>query len=111
MERLNEIKKEAYAENLSCLSHWEPRNLPRPPSCGQDDQTLSGVYLIGNPEICQDPPSCGQDDQTLLMWILMWKKGKNLVCLYVKLSILSIGGPRLIFMNSNKCPTMWLIKK
>ena len=45
------------------------------------------------------------------MWILMWKKGKNLVYLYVKLSILSIGGPRLIFMNSNKCPTMWLIKK
>ena len=33
-------KKEAYAENLSCLSHWEPRNLPRPPSSGQDDQTL-----------------------------------------------------------------------
>ena len=47
----------------------------------------------------------------ILMWILMWKKGKNLVYLYVKLSILSIGGPRLIFMNSNKCPTMWLIKK
>ena len=45
------------------------------------------------------------------LWILMWKKGKNLVYLYVKLSILSIGGPRLIFMNSNKCPTMWLIKK
>ena len=37
-ERLHEIKKEAYAENLSCLSHWKPRNLPRPPSCGQDDQ-------------------------------------------------------------------------
>ena len=31
LERLHEIKKEAYAENLSCLSHWEPRNLPRPP--------------------------------------------------------------------------------
>ena len=31
MERLHEIKKEAYAEKLSCLSHWEPRNLPRPP--------------------------------------------------------------------------------
>ena len=31
MERLHEIKKEAYAENLSCLSHWEPRKLPRPP--------------------------------------------------------------------------------
>ena len=31
MERLHEIKKEAFAENLSCLSHWEPRNLPRPP--------------------------------------------------------------------------------
>ena len=28
---------------------------------------ISGVYLIGNPEICQDPPSCGQDDQTLLL--------------------------------------------
>ena len=28
---------------------------------------ISGVYLIGNPEICQDPPSCGQDDQTLLI--------------------------------------------
>ena len=27
---------------------------------------ISAVYLIGNPEICQDPPSCGQDDQTLL---------------------------------------------
>ena len=26
---------------------------------------ISGVYLIGKPEICQDPPSCGQDDQTL----------------------------------------------
>ena len=31
MERLHEIKKEAYAENLSCLSHWEPIKLPRPP--------------------------------------------------------------------------------
>ena len=27
---------------------------------------ISAVYLIGNPEICQDTPSCGQDDQTLL---------------------------------------------
>ena len=32
---------------------------------------ISGVYLIGNPEICQDPPSCGQDDQTLLISDLM----------------------------------------
>ena len=31
--------------------------------------------------------------------------------LYEKLSILSIGGARLIFMNSSKCPTKWLIKK
>ena len=45
------------------------------------------------------------------LWILMWKKGKNLVCLYEKLSILSIGGARLIFMNSSKCPTKSLIKK
>ena len=30
---------------------------------------------------------------------------------YEKLSILSIGGARLIFMNSSKCPTKWLIKK
>ena len=37
----------------------------------------------------------------------MWKKGKNLVYLYKKLSILSIGGARLIFMNSSKS----LIKK
>ena len=41
----------------------------------------------------------------------MWKKGKNLVYLYEKLSILSIGGARLIFMSSSKCPTRWLIKK
>ena len=41
----------------------------------------------------------------------MWKKGKNLVYLYKKLSILSIGGARLIFMNSSKCPTKSLIKK
>ena len=41
----------------------------------------------------------------------MWKKGKNLMYLYVKLSILSIGGARLIFMNSSKCPTKSLIKK
>ena len=45
------------------------------------------------------------------MWILKWKKGKNLVCLYEKLSILSIGGARLIFMNSSKRPTKSLIKK
>ena len=32
----------------------------------------------------------------------MWKKGKNLVYLYEKSSILSIGGARLIFMNSYK---------
>ena len=31
LERRHKIKKEAYAENLSCLSHWEPRNLSRPP--------------------------------------------------------------------------------
>jgi hypothetical protein len=30
-ERLHKIKKEAFAENFSCLSHWEGRNLPRPP--------------------------------------------------------------------------------
>ena len=30
-EKLHESKEEAYAENLGCLSHWEPRNLPRPP--------------------------------------------------------------------------------
>ena len=41
----------------------------------------------------------------------MWKKGKNLVYIYKKLSILSFGGARLIFMNSSKCPTKWLIKK
>ena len=35
------MKKEAYAENLSCLSHCEPTKLPRPPpSCGRDDLTL-----------------------------------------------------------------------
>jgi hypothetical protein len=28
-ERLQKIKKEAYAENFSCLSHWEGRN-PHP---------------------------------------------------------------------------------
>ena len=49
MERLHEIKKEAYAENLSCLSHWEPRKLPRPPpSCGQDDLTLLMITLISS---------------------------------------------------------------
>ena len=47
----------------------------------------------------------------ILMWILMWEKGKNLVYLYVKLSILSIGGTRLIFINTTKCPTKLLIKK
>ena len=47
----------------------------------------------------------------ILMWILLWKEGKNLVYLYEKLSILSIGGARLIFMNSSKCPTKSLIKK
>ena len=41
----------------------------------------------------------------------MWKEGKNLVYLYEKLSILSIGGARQIFMNSSKCPTKSLIKK
>ena len=41
----------------------------------------------------------------------MWKKGKNLVYLHEKLSILSIGGARLIFMNTGKCPTKLLIKK
>ena len=41
----------------------------------------------------------------------MWKKEKNLVYLYEKLSIFSIGGARLIFMNSSKCPTKSLIKK
>jgi hypothetical protein len=28
-ERLHKISKEAYAENFSCLSHWEVRN-PHP---------------------------------------------------------------------------------
>jgi hypothetical protein len=45
------------------------------------------------------------------MWILMWEKGKNFVYLYVKLSILSIGGAKLIFINTAKCPTKSLIKK
>jgi hypothetical protein len=40
----------------------------------------------------------------------MWKKGR-FGDLYEKLSILSIGGGSLIFMNSSKCPTMSLIKK
>ena len=41
----------------------------------------------------------------------MWKKGENLVYLYEKSLILSVGGARLIFMNSSKCPTKSLIKK
>ena len=41
----------------------------------------------------------------------MLEKGKNLVYLYVKLSILSIGGARLIFINTTKCPTKLLIQK
>ena len=41
----------------------------------------------------------------------MWKKGKNLVYVYEKLSHLSIGGARLIFMNASNCPTKSLIKK
>ena len=41
----------------------------------------------------------------------MCEKGKNLVYLYVKLSIFSIEGPRLIFINTTKCPTKSLIKK
>ena len=40
----------------------------------------------------------------------MSEKGKNLVYLYVKLSILSIEGARLIFINTAKCPTKSLIK-
>ena len=39
------------------------------------------------------------------------EKRESLVYLNEKLSILSIGGARLIFMNSSKCPTKWLIKK
>ena len=41
----------------------------------------------------------------------MWEKGKNLAYLYVKLSVLSIGGARLIFINTTKCPTKSLFKK
>ena len=41
----------------------------------------------------------------------MWKKVKNLMYLYKKLSIFSIGGARLIFMNSSKYLTKSLIKK
>ena len=41
----------------------------------------------------------------------MWEKGKNLVYLYVKLSILSVGGARLIFINTSKCPLIPVIKK
>ena len=49
----------------------------------------------------------------ILMWILMWEKGKNLVYLYVKLSNLSIRGARLIFINTTKCLILHksLIKK
>ena len=38
-------------------------------------------------------------------------KGKNLVYLYVKISILGIGGARLIFINTSKCPLIPVIKK
>ena len=41
----------------------------------------------------------------------MWEKKKNLVNLHVKLSILSIGGATLIFINTTKCPTKSLNKK
>jgi len=40
------------------------------------------------------------ENPQILLWILMWEKGENLVYLYVKLSILSIGGARLIFINT-----------
>ena len=47
----------------------------------------------------------------ILLWILMGKKGKNLVYLHVKLSILNIGGAsRLIFINTTKCPLIPAIK-
>ena len=46
---LNKLKFGGASRNqrrsISCLSHWEPRNLPRPPSCGQDDQTLTMCEL------------------------------------------------------------------
>ena len=57
------------------------------------------------------PLTSATSEAQFLVWILMWKKGKNLVYLHVKLSILSIGGPRLILINITKCPTKSLIKK
>ena len=38
---------------------------------------ISAVYLIGNPEICQDPPSCGQDDQTLSIYLFFSAQGRS----------------------------------
>ena len=36
---------------------------------------VTALYLMCNPEICQDPPSCGQDDLFLLIppWTSKWE--------------------------------------
>ena len=47
----------------------------------------------------------------ILLWILMGEKGTDLVYFYVKLSILSIGGARMIFINTSKCHLIPTIKK
>jgi len=47
----------------------------------------------------------------ILLWTLMREKQKMLVYLYVKLSILNIGGARLIFINTIMCPFIPAIKK
>ena len=66
---------------------------------------ISGVYLIGNPEICQDPPSCGQDDQTLSLKTLFTycnhqiKSKQSLNC---SMSLL-----KKIFSDTKYCTALW----
>jgi hypothetical protein len=45
---------------------------------------ISAVYLIGNPEICQDPPTWSQDDQTLCQKNLSKTSSKK-ICQNIRL--------------------------
>ena len=51
-------------ENKSCLIDIKIQGYRK--SENKQILKVTALYVIWNPEICQDPPTCGQDDLVLL---------------------------------------------
>jgi len=66
-------------ENKSCLNDikfWEVSGNPK----NKQILKVAALYVMWNPEICQDPPTCGQDDLVLSFWNKLTFSPESYIC-------------------------------